>query len=179
MLDNRLVSLCFAKGMSKLKKAFEGICQRHLTDYRKEVSVYLPVKDLVGLTQEYLVDELNFETELMILSIRSRQERRLSRLVINSKNPLIQNWLWIVKKCIQQSIPNEEMDGFALESFFKTSLLWANHESRKCNRVWCWYHYNYLSFQQNFMPPETDCGCGKPLNFSFPFETIEFKELVE
>lgn len=141
--------------MSKLKAAFQGICQRHLCDdeTKEALKQFIRVQDLVKIIETYLVDEFNFETELMVLAHCSSKEARLANIVIHSPNKFVQNWLYFIKKRLD--IPNNGLD---LLTYLSYSFMWGT----MCNRPCCWYHYNTA---KNYKC-SNDCECGQPITYA-------------
>lgn len=137
--------------MSKLKEAFQGICQRHLTD-NKTVFVlkkFIPVQDLVEIVEKYLVDEFTFETELLVLAFCCKVPRRVSRLLLNSNNKYIDNWLCFLR---------QHLDCIARDLAYAIS--WGGD----CNRPCCWYHHH--PEDRYSVIDRFPCGCGQPVTYT-------------
>lgn len=139
--------------MSVLKQAFEGILLRHLTDYRNELNGVLFVHDLTHIVVDYLINEEAFETELILLAAISGHYTRLCKLIMNSKNTYVKQWLryfWnLVNYHACKSLLVELKDGLLLAAVRKG-----------CNRPCCWNHK--VSDLE-----DGECICQQPLTRGF------------
>lgn len=143
--------------MSKLKEAFQGICQRHLCNDETidALNSFIRVPDLCKIVETYLVDEFSFETELMILAFCSTKRYRLARLTINCRNTHVHNWLYFLRKRLDITTHDD------LHYRLTYAFLWGTH----CNRPCCWYQYN-SDARPVFTHLISHCGCEQQLNFT-------------
>lgn len=144
--------------MSLLKKTFNEICCRHLTDIKDALDSYLPIKDLRNLVRDYLIDEMGFETEFMLLSCHSRQYRRLVRLVRSSPNKHVHDWIYIAK-----------MYGYIWDAGLDDTFRFGHFTP--CNRLACWFHNIPMGKRRNTLEEGKEtCICTKSLDSMFLYD---------
>lgn len=148
--------------MSRLKRHFEEICLRHMTDYRPFLPDVIPLKDIRNLVHDYVFCEASFEAETMALSMMmgngvlfSAPTKRLARLILNSENVLIQNWRRLaIRSLFAFYGPDCQRNPFTL--LLSAFAFVKEERPNVCQRLWCWFHSCKWD-------EESRCNCPLPL----------------
>lgn len=147
--------------MSLLKKTFEEICSRNMTAAQDMLTQVMGIKDIVNITVEYLIDEEEFETEILLLCYWTDRIFRVERLLMNCKNENVRRWFVNVRRMLSSYYK----DG-SLEFNLTTALIL---QGNCCNRIWCWYHQKRGELHHD---RNDDCICRRPLTNDFVHSSL-------